>query len=339
VIALSLLAACRAPSAPSDRPAPEPEDETGTAIVVDTATGATAATGDTAPPEDTAVEPAAVDCSLLVPAADIAPAVAIQLTTEEDFDFDGQGWLLTQRVFTLEGMDRAGDAHLVAPLGVDDPAGIRSTPNGDIVVADPWDGVLRRVDAATGGWVDILGGLDNPNGVEAGADGQVYVTELAREGRVRRVDPLTGAFEILADGVGWPNGIVLSHDEQTLYFTSSGALGGETRIMAIGRGADGSWDPTTTAVAYTHPTYVNSLTIDACENLYALEYVEGRVIRIDTTTWVVEELLQFPEFAEYSALHFSPGLGGWDLTALYATSRNQVYEIPVGVPGSHVLTP
>lgn len=335
MIVLSWLVACTPPEPSSDRESRHSPD-TGTEHTGGTPTGTTGTTGQTG---DTGVVVPPVDCSTLVAAADITFTSTREIVTEEDFDFDGQGYLITQRDNDLQGIDRAAGSHFVASNVGPDATGIRSTAQGYITVAQPSDGTVRLVDPATGGSLVLLADLNNPNGLEAGEDGMVYLTENTQNGRLRMIDPTNGDFQII-DQVPYANGIVLSPDDQTLYLSSStGFFGGSTHVVAIDRGDDGTWDASTRRVVYTHPAYVGSLTIDACGNLYGVEYSQGRVFRLDTATLVAEMLVDLQGPGSFSALHFSPGFGDWDLNSLYVTSRFELYEIPTGVPGSHVLTP
>jgi sugar lactone lactonase YvrE len=305
------------------------------------AVGGTGGTGHTgAGTGDTAGALPTVDCSLLVPAADLTYTSTTAIVTEEDFDFDGQGWLLSQRGSDLQGIDRYGATHFVAgDIGLD-ASGIRSTASGQIMIAQPDQGTIRHVDPLTGGSVTLLAGLSNPNGIEAGDDGMIYVTENSSNGYLRMMDPNTESVSVIMPAP-YGNGIVLSPDEQTLYFASSAStFGGPTSIVSIVRDAAGEWDPGTFQVIHVQDEYVGSLTVDACGNLYGVEYSAGKVFRLDPVTLVIERLLDLSGSGyNYSALHFSPGFDGWDLNSLYVTSRGELYEIPVGVPGSHVLAP
>jgi sugar lactone lactonase YvrE len=337
LIALASLVACTPPGPPGGGGRKDDPPVHTAPPVVGSATAETGDTATVAETGDTAVDPP-IDCSGLVAAGDITWTSTNAIVTEEDFDFDDQGFLLMQRSNDLQGVDRQGNSHPVAP-NTGDPTGIRSTSTGLVVIAQPGQGAIELINPANGASATLLAGLSQPNGLEAGGDGMIYVTENVSNGRVRMVDPTDGSFAIVAE-VPYPNGVVLSPDDQVLYFTSSdSSFGGQTRIVSVARDADGRWDGSTLQLLYTHPEYVGSITMDACGNLYGLEYLGGRVFRMDTTTLVVEPIADFQTGGSWSALHFSPGLEGWDLDTLYVTSRSQLWMIPTGVPGSHVLTP
>ena len=61
-------------------------------------------------------------------------------------------------------------------------------PNGDVVVAQPDTGALRKVTYDTGATTTVLGGIVFPNGLEVGVDGYVYSTEYTRNGLVRQIE-------------------------------------------------------------------------------------------------------------------------------------------------------
>lgn len=287
-------------------------------------------TGDTAPP--------AVDCSLLVGPGD-ATVHESPILIEEDFDFDGDGNLLTEGSNGLVAIDREGRRRPASGVRIDNMTGVRSTVSGDVAIVDSTAGAIRLIDLRSGGADVIFTGMSYPNGIEAGVDGMLYVAELHPSGVVRQIDPATGIGTVALDHP-FTNGIVLSPDEQTLYVGIGGAGLPDTSIVAVSRRPDGTFDPSTAVTVYVAPSVVASLTVDACGNVYGVSYASGRVFRIDPVTREVAVIVELGDggYAAFSALHFSPGLGGWDETALYVSNRMQsLFEIPTGVPGSHVL--
>jgi DNA-binding beta-propeller fold protein YncE len=334
VILAPWLLACTRPEPPPSHRGPTGDAEAETA---DTDAG-TRDSGDGGASGDTG-RVSQIACDRLVRADQITYTITSRIRTEEDFDFDGQGWLLTQGPGGLEGIGRDGVEHLVAPIG-GDPTGIRSLADGRIAVAQPSFGTVDLVDPATGVVTVLMTDLWQPNGLEAAEDGRLYVSENSPDGAIHVVDPATGAVELVTRAE-YPNGLVLSPDEQTLYYTqSSVSFGGQTGISAVHRDpADGEWDPSTNELVYAHPTYVGSNTIDSCGNLYGVDGVTGKVFRIDTATYALEPLVDLQLGGAFSALHFSPGLAGWDVEALYISTRGDLFELPTGVPGSHVVTP
>ena len=69
------------------------------------------------------------------------------------------GFLDTQRNVNIVGYSRSGDHHPVAESVGVDPAGIRSLPSGDLVIAMPQTGVLKLVTYETGVTSTIVGGV------------------------------------------------------------------------------------------------------------------------------------------------------------------------------------
>jgi sugar lactone lactonase YvrE len=306
----SLLAACTPPPLPD---------------LAETAD--TASTWSTLPVDPACLEP-------LPPAP--RPFETLPLLTEEDFDFDAEGLLVAQDLDALVGYTRDGELSVLSPAVEGDPAGIRVLPTGDIVVAHPALGTLSRVDRATGGVTVLLGGLQSPNGLEVGRDGAVYVSEFVRGGGVRRVDPATGAFDVLFRA-GSINAIALSPDERVLYMSdwSYPTFG----IVAIDRRPDGSWSDTLRTVVSGLPA-VQGLSTDVCGNLYAVDYSDGGVYRVDPATGEYELLVEVGTLPTvFSSARFSAGFGDFRRDALYVTDRTAIYEIDLGIEGYHPLAP
>jgi sugar lactone lactonase YvrE len=317
LLALS-LAGCQTPEARGGRQAVLTGVHTGD--TGDTGDTSVPATGDTGIPEDPCL-------------AEPPPPGALQslpISTEEDFDFDAGGLVLAQGGSALVGWDIDGGSRVVAVNIGPDAAGIRVLPSGQVLVALPETGTVRRVDPTTGGTALVLTGLSSPNGLEVGVDGQAYASEMAGD-RVRRFDPLTGEGEIIAE-IPRPNGLALSPDERTLYIGSD--AGGAGRVSAIERGDDGAWSPTPTSLFETDS--LPALATDVCGNLYAVEFATGRISRRRIRDGAVEELLDLPT-GQTSSVRFAPGRGDWSRTALYITDRHTLYALEIGIPGRHVL--
>jgi sugar lactone lactonase YvrE len=304
------------------------------AAVVDSA-GPTTPTPPVSPPAETTPGTTGPDCTLAPPRG---PFVwdRLPLQTEEDFDFDQQGLLLTQRGSDLLGFARDGGFRVVATSIGFDAAGIRSLSTGDLVVAQPDTGSLRFVSYGTGGSVAILGDLNYPNGVEASADGTVYSSEHVPNGEIRQLDPATGEVAILAT-VEWPNNLALSPDERTLYVVSStGLFVGRSTVLALDRDASGAWGPEV-RVFREYDRMLGGITTDACGNVYVVEYAGGLVVRLDPDDASGVVLAELPEGGSYSSLRFGPGLGDYGRTELFATDRSEIFVTDVGIEGRHVL--
>jgi sugar lactone lactonase YvrE len=330
---LLLTFACRAPEAP----APVDPARSDTAPPPDTATlGATgdtavAFTGDTAP-----VEPA-FDCSA---PWDNAPPVTTLTgwSRAEDFDFDGEGYVVAVVNRNLFGRDPYGNNKVVAPSISGWTAGTRVLSTGDWVVADPENGSVVLITTATGAKTEILGGVAYPNGIEVDAEHNVYIGENDgdRVLRVNAYDPTD--LEVVARDIREPNGVILSPDGQTLYV---GSFGGGV-IYAVDRDPAGGWMPH--RVFYDPPVRdggFDGINVDACGNVYITEFVKGKVYRVAPDASRVFEIADLPS-SWIPNLRWGVGVAGWDPDTLYVSDRDQgrLFAIDVGIPGKpHLLAP
>jgi hypothetical protein len=318
------LLACRAPEPP---PAPQPpalpDAESGE-------TGNTGTTGDTGTVPVVEVD----DCETIAPGPfPFQSTNAVR--TEEDFDFDIQGYLICQHLTDLAGFTRQGQAHVVAAGIGSDAAGIRSLSTGDIVVAQPSSGSLVLVDPYTGNTSVILGGLSSANGLEASTDGKIYSSEYRPNGRVRVVDPYNGDTQVIGQ-LDWPNNMALSPDELTLYVVAGLTTGW---VVAFDRDKDGEWSETPRMV-YEHPQMLGGITSDKCGNLYIVEYSGGRVFRLPVSDPATPEpIADLQTGGSFSSLRFTSGVGDWGPTELFVTSRSQLFYLDVQIEGRHVLAP
>jgi len=310
--------------------------DTSTVPVADSDPSTTADTGfvrtsDTAPTADTALSTDEIyDCSQ--PNPTIGPVSSTGYVTEEDFDFDPRGYLVSQRNRNIEGLDRYGTTKIYATnVGVD-AAGLRVLSTGDLAVAQPDTGDVVLVDAKTGGSQPIFSGLSFPNSLAASSDGYVFVAEFASNGRVRMADPYTLEQWPVASGLDHPNGVELSPDEQTLYVTEGGEWGsGDSRIWAIPRISETVWG--TPTVFYTPPAGAFlTIGMDVCGNLYIVEFTDGQLYRV-SSDGVAEALLDVDNWGSYSSMRFGNGVGGFERDQLFITRRAELYLIEVGIPG------
>ena len=201
---MALVGCTPPPETTTGRTETDPETETET-------------TGDTAPPDSGTVPTPDLACAALPPPGPFAFA-STRIETQEDFDFDATGLLLTQQYSALLGVSWTGQSQIVASDIGPDATGIRTLSTGDVMVAQPSTGALHLVDAATGGSIAFLGGLDFPNGLEATRDGRVFSSETSPTGRIRLIDPYDDEIVIVIVGqVDSPNNMALSPDEQVLY--------------------------------------------------------------------------------------------------------------------------
>ncbi len=277
----------------------------------------------------------AIDCSVDPPQGPFPYTSTAIIRTEEDFDFDATQYLLTQRLSALAGITRTGVEDILAANIGSDAAGIRSLPTGEVLVAQPDSGTVRRVDLRTGGSVAVLTGLTAPNGIEVASSGASFVSEFVPNGRVREFNPFTGDFQVIAT-LSQPNNMVLSPDEQTLYVVTSQGWYGSGNVVALDRDGNGGWSAPRDV--FRGNEFLGGITVDLCGDLYLTQYSTGRVFRLRIPEGTPELIAELPRlYGSYSAAHFSPGLAGWSTHELYVTNRSQFFVVDVGVEGRHVL--
>jgi sugar lactone lactonase YvrE len=253
--------------------------------------------------------------------------------TEEDFDFDGGGYLLTQSNSNISALDRQGNLEIISVPGFHDPSGIRVMSTGDIALAEPDTGGLRVVYRATGATEIAMSGLTNPNGIAVDSDGYVYVSEFTSNGRVAIIEPYTSENWLIAENLPSPNGLALSNDESKLYILTDNA------ILVTERTGPTSFGPLSQFIPLPAGTSFWSLTLDICDNIYTVNYFSGEVVRILADGSTTEMLVDISEFGSFSALRFGGGEGGWERETLYVTSRQKLFGVPIGLPGRPPVAP
>ena len=82
------------------------------------------------------------------------------------------------------------------------PLGVHVRPDGEVLVADTFNGAVRRWDPSTGELTTVATGLAEPSGFVAGPDGTVLVVESA----AHRLVPLVGSAPVPPPVVGPPAG-------------------------------------------------------------------------------------------------------------------------------------
>ncbi len=310
-------------------PAEAPHKDTEpTKTVLDTATDTTdTATTDTGPD----INPANV-CPDVIPELPRTYADT-QFTTEEDFDFDGGGYLLTQSGGSIAALDRSGDVQIIPVPGFQDPSGLRVDAAGDIVLAEPNTGDLRIVFRANGASAVLISGMANPNGIAADSLGYVVVTDFWNSGRVALVDPATRDIYEISQSLPSPNGVSFSQDGQRLYIVTSNG------IMRAERLSDTEFTEPVAFAAFPDNGNFWTVTLDVCDRIYTVNYSTGKVWRAepDGTGWV--GVVDIDNWGSYSAIRFGGGEGGWDRDTLYVTSRSYLYSVPIGVNGIAPVAP
>ncbi len=325
-LALVVFVGCKPATAPDPGDTDDTDDRTVTDSDTDSQSTETADTGPTTPP---------IDCTILPPVpVDYQTLNAFQ--TAEDFDLDGDGYLVTISNGNLVGKDMSGDQKLVAPgMTAWSSAGTRVLPNGNWVVADVGAGSLVLWDDANQIKRTALSGLSYPNGVEVDSDNYAFVAENSGS-RVRWVDTLTGDNGIVATGLTQPNGVILSPDEQTMYVGSFGGgkiyaidrLGltdwADKRVLVDNPGGDGGFD---------------GINVDVCGNIYFTEYIAGVVWRITPDGQQIDKVVDLPS-SWIPNMRWGHGIGGWERDVMYVSGFSEVFALRMEIDGKkHALLP
>jgi hypothetical protein len=315
---------------------PEPEpvepDDTGRPTLRDTSTftdTGTTTTGDTGrgwfvtPTGDTA-DTGVVGCATL-PTAPLSLTALSGYPGSEEFDFSADGYLVNVSD-TYDAVMRVpfgGPIELVAPYDAIEIAGVRFLPDGDIVVADEWEGAAVR-QSLDGPRSLLAGGLVSPNSLAVRSTGDVYAGGYGEIVRVHPDGTIERIFEI-------PNtdfdGLVLSPDEMTLWLNhDDGGVVGQLHLDASG--AVVSFGQVTTLAGS-----LNGATVDACGNYYVIT-VAGVLWRISPSggSQRFADLSQAGAFTT-SAVRFGSGVGGWESDHVYVMDRSTetLFALDVGV--------
>ncbi len=298
----------------------------------DTDTDADADTDTDTDTDTTDTDTSPYDCDNLPP--NPRPVSTLDIQTEEDFDFDAEGYLIYQDNSNLVGRDQTGDFRVISPAVAWDPSAVQVMSDGFIVVGAQDQGSLKLVDPSDGSWTLLIGGLTQPNGVEIGSDDRVYFTEFTVPGRVRWVDR-DGTQGTILENTSMPNGLVLSPDEQILYI--GGTDGPDTgAILSVHRLGPDSWEDFATVLYSSQGHDFDAVEVDICGNVYTVEYDSGRVVRMSPDGTDPQQLAVVvdPQFwDEYNTLRWGNGIGGWNSKHLYLTNRNHVFPIEVDIEG------
>ena len=277
------------------------------------------------------------DCTVLPPVP-VNYQTINAFNTAEDFDIDGDGYLVTIDNGNLVGMDMYGDQKLVASSVTNGgSAGTRILPNGDWVVADVGQGALKLVEMATGVKRTLLGGLAYPNGVEVDSNGIVYVAENSGA-RLRWVDSATGDAGTISNNLVQPNGVILSPDEQTIYV---GSFGGGV-IYAIDRVTPGTQDWTNQRILYETQGWdggFDGINVDICGNVYITEFTTGKIYRITPDGQDTALVVNLPS-GWIPNMRWGHDINGWQTDIMYVSGWSEIYALDMGIEGKHhILMP
>lgn len=290
-------------------------------------TGGTLTIGTTTP-TGTPTRTESLDCQF-EPAVLPVPAVEYPIATEEDFAFDGSGMLLYQSGSTLVGSGPGGGVQVLGTGAPGDPSGLAMRNEDELVIAAPDTGTLEVLDLGTGGIETIASGLGGPNGLTTDASGRIFVSERVA-GAITLVDLDAGQVTLLAKGFDRPNGLALDESGALLFVADTDGIyvieqedarwlrvSGPKRIYEAKPGA-----------------VLNSVAVDLCGFVTAIDYNTGEVLRIDPDTGeslLLVDLVAGASFG-FGALEYGNG-GNWPRGMVFTSNRRVVTGLQLGIPG------
>lgn len=337
-------------------PEPEPEPEPDTAPEPDPVpepAPSPEAEPAQSPEADPAPEPDAppFDCGALPPLP-VTTWNVLPVPGAEDFTFDAEGRLVgvdlendlvrttydgeTELVYPNAGIPVGGSGPGSFPMIV---RGIRFLPDGNLVYADRGAGGLAHLDLETLEKTMLVTGLVEPNGVAVSKSGLAYVTD--KSGHVTAVDPALGASSVLFNAPKSLDGIGFAPDFETLYVNSEKQSVYALPLAAV-PSASGAFLADVGSGGGGPSGGLDGMTVDACGNLYVVQ-MSGILWRVSPDGKQVAKVVTIVASGGgpsggplLNAVNFGSGKGGWKADSLYAISmmRDEVYEVPVGVPGA-----
>jgi acetyl esterase/lipase len=167
----------------------------------------------------------------------------------------------------------------VYAVGLQAPDGLVFDDLGRLCVVEESGGRVVRFDVD--GQPEIVAqGLHSPEGICAGADGELFVVEDGADGRLLRIDP-QGKLEVLAEQLDAPEGVILVGD--TLYLTEStlqlveNSFESRTRVLALQRLEHG-WSAPTRVFARGLPYSFAELLYDPAGELILVNELAGDLV-------------------------------------------------------------
>ena len=100
-------------------------------------------------------------------------------------------WIADGELHTAVGQGLFDFGHVDGPAGqalFQHPLGVCALPDGSVLVADTYNGAVRRYDPATGAVTTVATGLAEPSDMVVDRDGDVVVVESAAH-RLTRLAP------------------------------------------------------------------------------------------------------------------------------------------------------
>lgn len=254
------------------------------------------------------------------------------LSGSEDLALDGLGNLAGKDGTQVVLLDAQGASSVLAS-GIGQAYGLRFMLGGDLLVALPAAGTIKRITPA-GSVTDFATGLSSPNGIYPDLDGNVWVTEFSGS-RVVRFGAGGGTPNPVVSGgeAQSANGVVFDPGRRLLFFTnySSG------RIARVAIAQDGTAGmPQPVATINGNP---DGLVMDVCGHLYVVDQGNSRLfrVRLDPSGVAVGTPVELAAFsANVANAQFGRGAGFATTTLYLAGNPGTVYALDVGVPGAPI---
>jgi gluconolactonase len=276
-----------------------------------------------------------VDCDAL-PAG---PFVLTKLEgpiASEDLAFDREGHLIGSNDKTIfkNPYPGKGQPKVFVPT-INFRAGMRTLPNGQLIVCDNIAGAIVRIDG-DGSQHVVMGGLAYPNGLTVDAQGWVYFSEHDAN-RVHRLHPFTGESTVLTDKIVNPNGLAFSPDYRTLYI---GGFSGKGIIYAMSISSDGVPGKLVEWAKGVGSGWLDGIGVDVCGNVYVADFGQTVIFRIRPDGQDIKKIIDSTgqTGAYLPNLQWGTGIGGWKQDRLYLPDgwKKGVFEVDIGVPGAPV---
>jgi hypothetical protein len=251
--------------------------------------------------------------------------------------FDHAGMIVGSDGSSLIRSDYAGNWTVFVPnLGSAEQ--MDYLPNGDLALTVSWSGDLHRVTPA-GGRSLIAANL-GAYGVLVGPDGMIYA---AGGTEVNRIDPATGVRTLLGEfgGDDEAHSLDFSPDHRRLYIGTNNWAGiiGTLYVLHLDANLNPMGPPE--VFATVGEGWHDGIAVDACGNLYVVDFWTFAMYRIDPNGAVSLYHNWGPGGTDYGhATVFGNGIGGWRIDAIYAPmpyNDNLVQEIVIGAPSRHWL--
>ena len=292
-------------------------------------TGGSGDTGDTGGPP-----PIEIDCSDL-PSEPIEETVIEGARGYHGLAFDGEGRIVGWDGRSgLVGARSDGSAELLVP-GIESAEQMVRLDDGRLFLVDQNEGGVDVItpDGSRSAFVRGLNG-EYPYGMALGPDGKLYVVD----GNIYRLDPDTAELTVVwTNSFRWelPHTVGFSLDSRTMFIAMIGE--GDMYAVELDENLDFVGEPE--PYVFLRGGWQDTITVDACGNIYVAEYFTSRVYRV--TPDGDDEIFHDPRERGYPhGFSWGTGQDGWDENTLYAPhpyDGNTVRGYDIGVPDGRLV--